>query len=624
MLKAYRGAKLTAEQAKVALETHLVNQARLDIFGTFAASHIGRTGRKEIRRNLIGARLTSYYPLRSRPHKVMPKLEVDDGLVEFMEQLNFEKPGGSDAPEGEGEAAAEPDAPVRKWNKYGAAKIKRTTVISPEDRQRARFNALVEKEIEAQRPAMGAAEVTAVDRAAIELKVVQQHFIGADDVKMDAAELEAAATEDEKAQQQERLMKHNADLEVLEAARATNASGKVAGAGGREGPAVVPAVSAKLSQNILFEHTVERAMQRIRDRQMQPSDASSSAAPNAAHSSHPLAKVLRKLSLAPESNLSHLLYGPTFLYTSAAENYLLTPQGRPISPSQIAEEARANDRRQRLLTKALNIAPQELSAFRIYCDNTARDLYADGSAQQRRFAAALKKLTDPAACMRLGEREVADERADDAVVRLVRVGAGAGQRGWWWGRAHCVCLSWVGACWCTHLPVLTCVLPYAIGMCSVVAFLAIQVVVPASDAGAVKFACDTSSEAERAQAAESSSRERRAVHQKLLVRADAEGDLVRLSKVREAGDRATMIALEKFQVGGPKALRDAAEKQLVVRALVSQLDDEEAMYEAVEQQELNVRQLTPVTMMQLQTLRKSLVCGRAQTVFMGRRMGERG
>lgn len=152
----------------------------------------------------------------------------------------------------------------------------------------------------------------------------------------------------------------------------------------------------------------------------------------------------------------------------------------------------------------------------------------------------------------------------------------------------------------------------------------LQVVVPASDAGAVKFACDTSSEAERAQAAESSSRERRAVHQKLLVRADAEGDLVRLSKVREAGDRATMIALEKFQVGGPKALRDAAEKQLVVRALVSQLDDEEAMYEAVEQQELNVRQLTPVTMMQLQTLRKSLVCGRAQTAAMGGRMGERG
>jgi hypothetical protein len=563
MLKAYRGAKLTAEQAKAALETQLVNQARLDIFGTFAASHIGRTGRKEIRRNLIGARLTSYYPLRSRPHKVMPKLEVQDGLVEFMEQLNFDKaqvgPAGASSteePEGEGEAEAEPaaDAPKRKWG--ARPKSKRTNLITPEDRQRARFNSFVEKEIEALRGGALASADNEPDREAIELKVVQQHFINADDVKMDAAELEAAATEDAKTQQQERIMKSNADQEILEAARVANAGGDLTGGGGHEDPEFVPAVSAKLSQNILFEHTVERAMQRIRDRQMHPSSAFASAtspsAPNAAHSSHPLAKVLRKLSLAPESNLSHLLYGPTFLYTSAAENYLLTPQGRPISPSQLAEESRANDRRQRLLTKALNIAPQELSAFRIYCDNTARDLYADGSAQQRRFAAALKKLTDPATCMQLGDSEVADERADDAVVRLV--------------------------------------------------------VVPAADAsGAVKFASDTSSEAERAQAAESSGRERRAVHQKLLVRADAEGDLVRLSKVREASDRATMIALEKFQVGGPKALGNAAEKQLVLRALVSQLDDEEAMYETVEQQELNVRQLTPVTMMELQSLRKSLV-----------------
>jgi hypothetical protein len=53
-----------------ALETHLIERARYDIFGSFAPTHIGRTGRKELRRNLIGSALTSYYPLRNRPHRV--------------------------------------------------------------------------------------------------------------------------------------------------------------------------------------------------------------------------------------------------------------------------------------------------------------------------------------------------------------------------------------------------------------------------------------------------------------------------------------------------------------------------------------------------------------------------
>jgi len=147
---------------------------------------------------------------------------------------------------------------------------------------------------------------------------------------------------------------------------------------------------------------------------------------SAATGASPLATVMRKLSLAPEVNVPYLLYGPSFLYSAQKENYTLTPHHRPLTPSQLAEEARATERRLRLVSKAVNIAPQELTAFRAYCEDTSRSLYPANSAIARRFAAALRRLTDPTECMTLAEQELAEEAGESAIVRLMAVPSNGG------------------------------------------------------------------------------------------------------------------------------------------------------------------------------------------------------
>jgi hypothetical protein len=538
MLRAYQGTKLSAEQAKQALEAQLIKQARLDIFGTFPITHNGRMGRKEIRGGLIGQSIKSYYPIRDRPHKVAPKLQISSGLVELVESMHFQKKSG--------DAEVDENAPEEETEK---AKPKRSNLITDTDRTRARFNSLIQDEISKLR-LNGDMQTTEDDEKLI-LKVVQEHFIGPEDKKLSAEEEGQLLAEEDKEKQSKKMLERSDEEKVLELARSVEGGVKLDEDGnpiiqesttnGDESQSLRGLVKAKLPSSVLFEHTIERAMSRLRTKLERSSTLDTA---------HPLANVLTKLSIAPDNNLTHLLYGPSFQLSADTENYKLSPHSRPRTPSQLAEEARAADRRQRLLAKTLNLAPQELPAFRTYCLDTSRSLYPEGSQQQKRFAAALQRLSDPETCMQLGEAELAAEQSDDRVVRLVAV--------------------------------------------------------KDSTNGQVRFLPDTAPAAEQARASASTERQQRAVQAKLLTRADADSELVRAAKARDSADRALLRSLDKFQTQGPQAL-DASEKTAVLRALIAQLDDEEAMYEAIELQELSVRDLTPVTMMDLQFLRQNLV-----------------
>jgi hypothetical protein len=559
-MRAYRGTKLTAEQAKQALEVQLLNQARLDIFGAFAPTHIGRTGRKEIKKGLKGPRLTSYYPIRDRPHKVMPKIDLHKGLLEFMETLQFAKTQSAGAA-GEGKESTgdeeEADEQVKKLSNQ----------VTADDRNLARFKSLMKQAV-ADLRAKGDFSTTEDDEALI-LKIVQENFMTEKDKKMDEKEIELLQAEQQKTSQADKISFEKSEQNVLdlakalsegrnidEAAAASSAtagteSGAVAAASAGASGSARPQLRAQLNPTIVLEHQINRAMSQINAAQQ-----------SGAVALNPLARKLQEMSMAPEANIAQLLYGPKFLHTNPDENYYLTPHSRQLSASQLAEEVRASERRQRLLCKTLDVAPQELPAFRVYCEQAAKSLYADGnSQQQKRFAAALKQLSDPAVCMQLGEQELQAEQEDgDAIVRLVVVDN--------------------------------------------------------------KITADTAPEALRQRAATEAQRNTKAVQSKLLTRSEADSDVIKAAKGADASDRAMFVAMEKFAAGGPKALTDAAEKTAVLRALLRQLDEEEAMYEAIELQELSVRQLTPVTMMQLQSLKKNLVrCSFLSVLLLSVRVG---
>ncbi len=338
---------------------------------------------------------------------------------------------------------------------------------------------------------------------------------------------------DGKDQQQAKLIVDGEETEIMKLATAV-ADGDASNDVEVQSEEIAPAVPAKFKQEVLLEHAIDRAMATLRA-SLAPSNAS-----------NPLATVMQKLALAPETNVSALLYGPSYLYSAPTENFVLTPHHRPLTPSQMAEEARATERRHRLLSKSINIAPQELSAFRAYCEDTARSMYGTPE-QRKRFAAALKKLSDPSACMALAEAEMADEASDAPMARLVVVPQGAG----------------------------------------------------------LSVVLDTHPAAEATRTATMAARDQKTISSKLLSRVEADGALLVASKSRDQLDRQIIVLLDKFFLKGPSAL-STTEQPLVVRALTRQLDEEETMFEAVERQEMSVKDVVPHTLKDLQFMKEQL------------------